>query len=472
MVMVYESLRTYSEEKAMKICVINGSPHGERGMSARYTRYLAKKLPQHSFEVLEVAKKIHALQRDGRRMDAVVAAMVEADAVIWCFPVYFMLVSAQLKRFIEMLLEHDGARGLRGKPCTAVSTSAHFFDHTAHDYLAGVSSDLGMAYVQGFSAEMKDLLSAQGRRDLQGFARDFFARVEAGLPPYPVVAPVRWEPPAFHEAPLPEAAPGTGQQKVLLITDEGPGDHNLRQMTRLFERVVRLPVERLDLEQLRMDGGCLGCMHCADGDPCRYRDQYAEVFDRLVRPADVVIYAGAVRDRYLSSRLKTFQDRYFRNGHRPVGKRQALGFIISGPLGQLHPLNEILEANVQVSHNHRLGTVTDEDTDAAVTTARLQELARAAERWAADPWFAPPNFLGVGGIKIFRDLVYENRGILSADHYFYRENGLYDFPQHQWGKRLFMDAVLLSKRIPFVRDRAMKLLYAGLKRSFSQAQDS
>ena len=454
----------------MNICVINGSPHGERGTSARYTRYLAKQFPQHSFEVVEAAKKIHALERDHRRLDALVEAMVQADAIVWCFPVYFMLVPAQLKRLMELLFDHVGVDALRGKPCTAVSTSAHFYDHTAHDYLAGVSSDLGLAYVQGFSADMLDLLSRKGRQDLQGFARDFFARVEAGSPSYPTVAPVQWECPPFHQSPLPELAPKTGHQRVVLITDAGSKDRNLQQMTRVFERAVSLPVDRIELEQLRLDGGCTGCMHCADGDPCRYKDEYAETFDRLVRPADVVIYAGAVRDRYLSARLKTFQDRYFRNGHRPVGKRQAIGFIVSGPLGQLAPLNQVLEATVQVSHSHRLGTVTDESTDPTVTTARLLELARAADRWAADPWFAPPNFLGVGGIKIFRDLVYENRGVLSADHRFYRDNGLYDFPQNQWGKRLFMEALLLCKRVPFLRERALKLLLTANKRRFKRAQ--
>ena len=455
----------------MKVCVINGSPNGQRGTSARYTRYLEKKLPEHQLEVWEVARKIRGLERNPGRVDEVLAAMAAADAVIWCTPVYFLLVPAQLKRFLELLLDHPDAAGLRGKPCTTVSTSAHFYDHTAHDYLAGISSDLGMAYVHGFSADQMDLLSGESRRSLVAFAKDFFQRADDGMPSFPAVRPVRWQAPTYHEAPLPEVAPTTGEGRVTLVTDEGPGDRNLRRMTRAFERAVRLPVERLALEDLPMDGGCLGCMHCVDGAPCRYRDGYAEAHDRLVTPADVVIYAGAVRDRYLSSRLKTFQDRYFRNGHRPASsKRQGLGFIVSGPLGQLAPLQEILEANVQLSHSHRLGTVTDEDSESEVTTARLLELARAAERFAAAPWFAPPNFLGVGGLKIFRDLIYENRGILSADHRFYQENGLYDFPQNQWGKRLFMETLLVCKRVPFLRERALKLLMSAKKQAFRRAQ--
>ena len=40
------------------------------------------------------------------------------------------------------------------------------------------------------------------------------------------------------------------------------------------------------------------------------------------------------------------------------------------------------------------------------------------------------NFLGVGGKKIFRDLIYLMQGMMKADHRYYKANGLYDdFPQ-------------------------------------------
>jgi len=38
--------------------------------------------------------------------------------------------------------------------------------------------------------------------------------------------------------------------------------------------------------------------------------------------------------------------------------------------------------------------------------------------------------LGIGGIKIFRDAIYGRlRFPFQADHKFYKENGLYNFPQ-------------------------------------------
>ena len=50
----------------------------------------------------------------------------------------------------------------------------------------------------------------------------------------------------------------------------------------------------------------------------------------------------------------------------------------------------------------------------------------------------PRNFYGVGGMKIFRDLIWVMRGIMKADHLFYKKHGVYDFPQKQRGKMMAM----------------------------------
>ena len=53
----------------------------------------------------------------------------------------------------------------------------------------------------------------------------------------------------------------------------------------------------------------------------------------------------------------------------------------------------------------------------------------------------PQNFYGVGGMKIFRDLIYIMKGFMKADHKFYKENSFYDFPQKQKGTILKMKLV-------------------------------
>lgn len=53
-------------------------------------------------------------------------------------------------------------------------------------------------------------------------------------------------------------------------------------------------------------------------------------------------------------------------------------------------------------------------------------------------------------MKIFRDLIYVMRGMMKADHKFYKAHGQYDFPQKQKGRIIGMYLVgwmLSSKAI-------------------------
>ena len=44
----------------------------------------------------------------------------------------------------------------------------------------------------------------------------------------------------------------------------------------------------------------------------------------------------------------------------------------------------------------------------------------------------------MGGLKIFRDLIWQMQGRMRADHRFYKEHGFYNFPQKNRGKMLAM----------------------------------
>ena len=60
-------------------------------------------------------------------------------------------------------------------------------------------------------------------------------------------------------------------------------------------------------------------------------------------------------------------------------------------------------------------------------------------RFALDNKYAPPsNFYGVGGMKIFRDLIYQMKGMMKADHKFFKAHGQYDFPHKKNGTMLLM----------------------------------
>ena len=451
----------------MKIVVIQGSPSGNKGVTAQSVKYLQQRFGDHEFECIEVGRRIKRIERDEALAASIFAKMADADAIVWAFPVYLMLVPAQMKRFIELVFERAEPGALAGKVATALSTSAHHYDHTAHDYLHGISCDLGMSYVRGFSAEIQDLFAEEGRANLEGFARDFLSRA-AGEPVLDAAVPaVEGKVPVYEPA-LPAQAPAAGPGRIVVIDDSGPEDHNLRAMLEVFERSVSASVDRIELAGLRMDGGCLGCMKCSDGAACVYRDEYEAAFEQRVKPADVVLYAGAIRDRYFSARMKTFIDRFFSNGHRPVMAGRAVGFLVSGPLAQLPNLREMIEAHIEVGGCHRLGVISDEHGSSEALTELLVSLARTTDGWIERPWVSPATFRGVGAQKNFRDLIYTYRGVMPADHRFYRDNGLYDFPTRDWSTRLFQSALLLLRRIPGLNRRMIRWMMGGKMRSYTK----
>jgi hypothetical protein len=193
----------------------------------------------------------------------------------------------------------------------------------------------------------------------------------------------------------------------------------------------------------------MGCLKCVYDGGCVYKDGFAEAFDERIRTADALVFAGTVRHRYFSATLKAYFDRNFRNGHRPILHGKPMGWLISGPLRQLPNLRQIIEAKAEVQRSPRLGIVTDEYGDSQAITTRIALMADDIERRCDEAWIRPASFLGVGGRKIFRDLMWSMRGIMRADHAYYSREGLYDFPQKGWRGVLFnwsMAAVMALPR--------------------------
>ena len=76
-------------------------------------------------------------------------------------------------------------------------------------------------------------------------------------------------------------------------------------------------------------------------------------------------------------------------------------------------------------------------------------------------------------MKIFRDLVWLMRGMMKADHKFYKEHGLYDFPQKRWPRMLgmnFLGAMLRSRRLRrLIGDRMNEGMLAPYKKVVEKA---
>ncbi len=457
----------------MKVLVLGGSPKGETSVTMQYVRFLERALPEHAFEVLQVSQRIRALEREEAAFAGAIARVRAADLVLWATPVYYLLVPSQLKRFVELVHERGAAPAFAGRPAAALTTSIHFFDHTAHAYLAGVSEDLGMRFLGGHSAAMYDLTRPGGRRELLGFGRDALAAAARGEAP-----------PRVHEAApshgieyLPGPAPepvDAGGRRVVVVTDRDGAPPNLGRMVGRLARAFGPAAEVIDLAALEILGGCQGCLRCGLDNRCVFegRDDLVGIFGSKVMTADVVVFAGAVRDRYLSARFKAFFDRSFFRGHAPSLAGRQVGWVVAGPLRRLPYLRQVMEGYTELQEATLAGVVTDEEPDARRTDAALDGLAARLAAWAAEGRTRPHTFLGVGGHKVFRDAVWgELRFVFQADHRRYRASGFYDFPQRRVGLRIANLAAPLLM-LPPVRRRFLPKLTEGMLGPLRKALDA
>ncbi len=448
----------------MKIVVLNGSPKGETSVTMQYVRYIQKQFPQHELDIVHIAQRIKKIERDAATFQDIVARVRAADGVLWAFPLYIMIVHANYKRFIELVWERDAGHAFAGKYAATLSTSIHFFDHTAHNYMHAICDDLGMPYTGAFSAEMQDLLDATGQEKLTLFAKDFFQTIATQRPMPRAYVPLVTPTLDYVPGPVAEPVPTNGK-KVVILTDSMPDQTNLTRMIARFQAAFAQEVDVINLHDLDIKGGCLGCLKCGYNYECAYtgKDEYIEFYNTKLKTADILIFAGAIHDRYLSSTWKQFFDRSFFNTHTPslVGKQ--FGFIISGPLSQIPNLRQMLKAYVEWQQSNLVSFVTDEFGDTAHLDGVLQSLAERLVQFSDSGYIQPATFLSVGGMKVFRDDVWGKlRVVFQADHRAYKRMGVYDFPQRKLRTRLLNMAGTLLFRIPQVRNAFNSRIKEGM----------
>ena len=82
--------------------------------------------------------------------------------------------------------------------------------------------------------------------------------------------------------------------------------------------------------------------------------------------------------------------------------------------------------------------------------SEIRRLAEVIGYAVSHQYNEPRNFYGVGGLKIFRDLIWQMQGLMKEDHRFYKKHGFYDFPQKRKGRIIGMylvGAMMRSKSI-------------------------
>ena len=436
----------------MKIAVLNGSPKGKLSATLQYVNFIQKKFPYHELKIFDIASQIKKIEKDEKAFQEIMEEVRSSEGVLWAFPLYVFLVSSQYKRFIELLWEKKGQDAFKSKYTALLTTSIHFFDHTAHNYMRAICEDLDMKFVGSFPAGMYDLLKEKERGRLIHFAENFFHSIETKIPTLKTFHPLT--PRKFDYTPGDTEDKIKTNKKVILLTDGSDHQTNLARMIERFKNSFSNGIEVINLHDLDIKGGCLGCLQCGYDYTCTYtgKDEFIEFYNTRLRTADVLIFTGAIQDRYLSSRWKLFFDRSFFNTHTPSFIGKQIGFIISGPLSQVPNLRQILEAYVEFQQANLVDFVTDEYGDSPQIDATLQSFAKRLISFSEKDYVKPRTFLGVGGMKIFRDEVWGKlRFPFQADHRFYGNHGVYDFPQRDYKARMRTTLLRFLTKIPNIR---------------------
>lgn len=411
----------------MKILIINGSPKGKYSTTLQTSLYLEILHPEHEFEYLDAGARIKQLEKD---FAPAAKALAEAELIIFSYPVYTFLAPSQLHRFIRLIKENGV--DLKGRFVSQISTSKHFYDITAHNYVRDNCQEMGMRYIKGLSADMDDLTREKGRREAEAFFDYLIWCVGNGIfEPLPEPLPEASHMPVTVPA---SKSDGDKPGDVVIVADLAPEDGQLKAMIERFQAVFPKNTRLVNIHEFPFKGGCISCFNCSTDGTCIYKDGFSDLLRGSIQSAGAIVLAFSISDHSMGPVFKTYDDRQFCNGHRTVTMGMPFGYLVSGNLSREDNLRTVIDARAEVGGNFLAGVATDEfDPDKEIDTlaARLNYAVETG-------YVQPANFYGVGGMKIFRDLIWLMQGLMKADHKFYKSHGQYDFPQKNRGRMIAM----------------------------------
>ncbi len=440
----------------MRIVVLNGSPKGESSVTMQYVKYIQKHFPGHDYRFHHISNRIKKIEKETDLFDDIINDIGASDSIIWSTPVYTFFVPAQYMRFIELIRERKASRSFKNKSATVMTTSIHFYDHTAHRYMHAVCDDLEMDYIGYFSAEMDDLRNHKGRETLLQFAHHFFE--SAGRQR---VQPKRFQPvirnnDSFVSAPASKKIE-VGNKKIVLLTDCRSQDNGIQEMIKRFSDSFTENISIINLRDMNIQGGCTGCIKCGYDNSCVYKDDFASFYRSQILSADMVVYAMRLAKRNISSKFKEFFDRRFFMNHVPELRGKQAGFLISGPLSQMPYVYDFCQGSIECQQANLAGIVCDESGNADEINNSIQSLADQMTGLSEIGYRQPQTFLGVGGAKIFRDDIWGKlRFVFQADYKYYKNNGMFNFPHTDFKTRFFNFVWMLLTKIPGIRKEFYK----------------
>ena len=407
----------------MNILILNGSPSGDSSITLCTMRYIRKLFPKHRYRVLHVGAQIRYMEQHPEIWQKQLTA---ADLVIFCYPVYTFLVPSQLHHFIELMKDSD--IDFEGKYATQISTSKRFYDVTAHTFIEENCHDMGFKVLHGLSADMEDLLSERGRTEAKSFFQYILWNIKEGYyeKKSTVKSSVKCKNTKISVPKSTEKAP----ERIVIVADYSHStDGRLESMCERLQNTLPCKSEIVNIQEFPFTGGCLGCFHCAGSGKCIYKDGFDSFLREHIQSADGIVYAYTIKDHSMGYRFKMFDDRQFCNGHRTVTMGKPVAYLVDGKLDLESNLRLLMEARAQVGGNALAGIASNQSKP----EEEIDRLAKTLYYTITEHFKPAKNFYGVGGMKIFRDLIWQMQGLMREDHKFYKKHGFYDFPQKKKG---------------------------------------
>ncbi|MBS4535675.1 NAD(P)H-dependent oxidoreductase [Clostridium sp. D2Q-14] len=436
----------------MKIIVLNGSPKGDISVTMQYIKYIQKKFKQHELKIINISQRINQIERDKTAFHSIISDVKSSDGIIWAFPLYVFTVHSNYQRFIELIFEKNVEYAFKEKYTSILATSIHFFDHTAVNYMNSICDDLNMNYIDYFSLHMYDLEKEDIRKNLLKFAQNFFNAIENKVITLKNYSPIKYSPIRY----IPEFTHDkidVSNKKVIIVADSLE-NINLKNMIDKLRNSFSQTIELVNLENINMKGSCLGCLKCGYNYECIYtgKDDFINFYNSKLKTVDIIVFAGTIKYRHLSSTWKRFFDRGFFNTHTPSLLGKQIGFIISGALNQIPNLKQILESYTQWQGSNLVGFITDECDTSIEIDKQLHAFSYNLIKLSTVNYSKPATFLGVAGMKIFRDEIWGKiRFPFIADHKAYKALNVYDFPQKNYKSRIMNFILILMSKFPLIR---------------------
>jgi hypothetical protein len=357
-----------------------------------------------------------------------------------------------------MIFERSATGSFSSKYAAVITTSIHFFDHTAHNYMRAICDDLGMKFAGAYSAAMYDLVRSKERKRLTTFAELVFNAVKKNRPASRVYRPLSRKKFVYKPSPAGKKV-DPGDKKILILTDAKGGSSNQAAMVEQLCASFTIKPMVANLHDIDIKGGCLECLQCGYDNQCVYgdSDEYHEFFETKLKTADIIFYCGEIRDRYFSAKWKQFLDRSFYNNHVPVLIGKQIGYLVSGPLSELASLRESIQGYPEFQQANLVDIVSDECGDSRDLDFQILTMANKAIEFAEKKYVMPQTFLSIGGHKIFRDEIWGSlRFPFIADHTYYKKHGMYDFPQSRKKQRIISTILMTLAKIPGFRNEIYK----------------